>query len=66
MPCKPDSMKVYADLNGWRVNGGTVPSDLVATGQIPDIVLLEQNRDSRDKTGTSRDKTGKAGTKWGQ
>ena len=35
-------MEVYADLNGWRVNGGTVPSDLVATGQIPDIVLLDR------------------------
>ena len=40
--CKPDSMEVYADLNGWRVNGGTVPSDLVATGQVPDIVLLDK------------------------
>ena len=37
---KPKSMEVYADLNGWKVNGGMVPSDLVATGQIPDIVLL--------------------------
>ena len=30
---KTDTMEVYADLDGWRVNGGTVPSDLVATGQ---------------------------------
>ena len=39
---KPATMEVYADLDGWRVNGGTVPSDLVATGQIPDIVLLDR------------------------
>ena len=44
--CKPDSMKVYADLNGWRVNGGTVPSDLVATGQVPDIVLLDKVKET--------------------
>ena len=37
-------MEVYADLDGWRVNGGTVPSDLVATGQIPDIVLLDRTK----------------------
>ena len=42
MANKPVNMEVYADLNGWRVNGGTVPSDLVATGQIPDIVLLDR------------------------
>ena len=29
--CKPGTMEVCADLDGWRVNGGTVPSDLVAT-----------------------------------
>ena len=39
---KPDSMELYADLEGWQVNGGTVPSDLVATGQKPDIVLLDR------------------------
>ena len=39
---KEASMEVYADLDGWRVNGGTVPSDLVATGQMPDIVLLDR------------------------
>ena len=39
---KPDSMELYADLEGWRVNVGTVPSDLVATGQKPDIVLLDR------------------------
>ena len=41
MANKPFNMEIYADLNGWRVNGGTVPSNLVATGQIPDIVLQD-------------------------
>ena len=39
---KPETLKVYADLEGWKINGGTVPSDLVATGQVPDIVLLDK------------------------
>ena len=39
---KPVTMEVYADLEGWKVNGGTVPPDLVATGQRPDIVLLDR------------------------
>ena len=41
---KQATMEVYADLDGWRVNGGTVPSDLVATGQMPDIVLLDRGK----------------------
>ena len=35
---------LYADLEGWKVNGGTVPPDLVATGQRPDIVLLDRQK----------------------
>ena len=41
---KQDSMTVFADLEGWKVNGGTVPPDLVATGQMPDIVLLDKSK----------------------
>ena len=26
-----EGLKVYADLNGWRVNGGTVTPDLALT-----------------------------------
>ena len=42
MACKADKLKVYADLEGWKINGGTVPPDLVTTGQVPDIVLLDR------------------------
>ena len=42
--CKADTMSVYADLEGWKINGGTVPGDLVATGQVPDIVLLDRKQ----------------------
>ena len=37
-------MNVYADLDDWRINGSTVPSDLVANGQMPDIVLLDKQK----------------------
>ena len=41
---KADTMTVYADLEGWKINGGTIPGDLVATGQVPDIVLLDKTK----------------------
>ena len=41
---KPETMEVYADLEGWQINGGTIPPDLVATGQRPDIVLLDRQK----------------------
>ena len=40
---KAGTMSVYADLEGCKINGGTVPGDLVATGQVPDIVLLDRS-----------------------
>merc|ERR1719319_3544 len=33
---------VYADLNGWRVSGGTVPPELVLTEQVPDLVIIDR------------------------
>ena len=43
MKSKNDQMTVYADLNGWRVNGGTMPPDLVLTEQIPDLVIIDRS-----------------------
>ena len=40
---KPQSVEIYADLQGWRVNGGTVPASMVLTGQMPDIVLVNRS-----------------------
>ena len=36
-------LTVYAELNGWRVNGGTVPLDLVLTGQVSDLVFIDRS-----------------------
>ena len=38
-----EGLRVYADLNGWRVNGGTVPPELALTGQVPDLVLIDRS-----------------------
>ena len=35
-------MKVYADLNGWRTNGGTVPQDMALTEQKPDLSVINE------------------------
>ena len=40
---KKEGVTTFADLNGWRVNGGTVPSDLVLTEQIPDLVIIDRS-----------------------
>ena len=37
-----EGITVYADLNGWRVNGGTIPPDLALTEQIPDMVVIHK------------------------
>ena len=41
----PDGLEIYADLPGFRINGGTVPADTVVTGERPDIVIL--NRETK-------------------
>ena len=43
MKYKKNEVAVFADLNGWRVNGGTVPPDLVLTGQVPDLVIVDRS-----------------------
>ena len=40
---KKPEVSVFADLAGWRVNGGTVPPDLVLTDQIPDLVIVDRS-----------------------
>ena len=41
---KQDTMKVYADLDGWRINGGSLPPDLPPSPQVPDIVLVDRTK----------------------
>ena len=39
---KKDGLVVYADLNGWRINGGTVPHEMALTEQKPDLVIIDK------------------------
>ena len=32
----------FADLPEQSINGGTIPADIVTTGQIPDIVIINR------------------------
>ena len=39
--------EVFADLEGWQINGGTIPADILVScgkGSKPDIVLLDRSR----------------------
>ena len=39
--------EVYSDLQGWQINGGTIPADILVScgkGSKPDIVLIDRSR----------------------
>ena len=35
------STKIYADIEHHKINGGTIPSNIVPTGQRPDLLIVE-------------------------
>ena len=37
-----DGVKIYADLDGCRVNGVTIPADIAMTGLKPDLVIINR------------------------
>ena len=40
---KIDGLRIYADIEGAKVNGGTIPADIAITTQRPDIVIINTN-----------------------
>ena len=40
---KPPGITIYADIEGAKVNGGTVPPDIMVTPQRPDMVIINKN-----------------------
>jgi hypothetical protein len=38
-----EGMRVFADIEGAKVNGGTIPADIMITMQRPDIVIINTN-----------------------
>ena len=43
MQPKPEGVTVYADMEGAKVNGGTIPPEIMVTTSRPDIVIINQN-----------------------
>ena len=39
---KPDKLDLYADIEGYKINGGTIPGDILCTLERPDMVILER------------------------
>jgi hypothetical protein len=39
----PNHIQVYADLDGRKVNGGTVAQDVVVTSSLPDLVIIDSS-----------------------
>jgi hypothetical protein len=39
----PNDIEIYADLEGCRVNGGTLPPDVALTTSRPDLVLINRS-----------------------
>ena len=40
---KPETLTLYADIPEYRINGGTIPADILCTLERPDIVILDRN-----------------------
>ena len=40
---KPPGIEIYADIEGAKVNGGTLPPEVVITTQRPDLVIVNRN-----------------------
>ena len=41
--CKPDHIQVYADLDGHKVNGSTIPPNIMVTSSRPDLVVVDSS-----------------------
>ena len=39
---KPENTILYIDIPGHKINGGTIPADILTTLERPDIVILNR------------------------
>ena len=44
---KGEEVETYADLNGFKINGGTIPPWLCETEQRPDLVVVMNSSDQK-------------------
>ena len=40
---KPEEITIYADFEGAKVNGGTIPPHIMVTTSRPDLVIIDNN-----------------------
>ena len=40
---KPEHITIYIDIPGHKINGGTIPADVLTTLERPDIVILNRS-----------------------
>ena len=40
---KPETAEIYADLEGAKIGGGTIPPNIVTTAQRPDLVIVDRS-----------------------
>ena len=40
---KPEGFTIYADIEGAKVNGGSIPPEIMVTSSRPDIVIINRN-----------------------
>ena len=38
---KPDNIKIFSDLPEFKINGGSIPPDIIVTNSRPDLVILD-------------------------
>jgi len=36
-------IKIYADISGYTIGGGTIPPNILTTSQRPDLVIINNN-----------------------
>ena len=41
---KPASLDLYADIQGYKTNGGTIPANILCTLERPDLVLVDTGK----------------------
>ena len=40
---KPEHIQLYADLDGHKVNGQTIPPNIMVTSSRPDLVIVDSS-----------------------
>ena len=40
---QPENIKIYADLEGHKINGKTIPQNIVVSASLPDLVVIDNS-----------------------